>query len=164
VIALALARFLRRTPWSTAMALIGVALGVTSIVSVHIVSASVAGQLEELIPAELAGYTHFLHRDDLDTGHYFALRKRWRAGEMAGVERLAPLIDESIELSGRPVRVIGIDIFGQRGGLRLQASSRAANDFSWRGVWVDESLVGHVTHPVHVVLAAPRGTLSPTLA
>jgi hypothetical protein len=159
MIALALARFVRRTPWSTAMALLGVALGVTSIVSVHLVSSSVAGQLDGLIPQGLAGYTHFLHRDDLHAGDYFALRKRWRAGEMADVARLEPLIDETIELAGRGVRVIGIDIFARGGGMQLQASSRASNEFSWHGVWLDESLVGHVQRPVNGVVNAPRGTL-----
>ena len=67
MIALALLRFLARTPWSTAMALIGMALGVTSIVSVHLVSASISSRLDGLVPGALAEYSHYLHRDKLDT-------------------------------------------------------------------------------------------------
>ena len=37
------------------MAVLGVVLGVTSIVSVHLVSASVAAQLDSLVPAPLQG-------------------------------------------------------------------------------------------------------------
>ena len=68
MIALALLRFLARTPWSTAMALIGMALGVTSIVSVHLVSSSVSSRLDGLVPGPLAEYSHYLHRDKLNCG------------------------------------------------------------------------------------------------
>ena len=71
MIALALLRFLARTPWSTAMALIGMALGVTSIVSVHLVSSSVSSRLDGLVPGPLAEYSHYLHRDKLDSADYF---------------------------------------------------------------------------------------------
>ena len=59
MIVLALWRFLMRTPWSTFVAVLGVALGVTSIVSVHLISANIAVRLDALIPSQLAGYSHF---------------------------------------------------------------------------------------------------------
>ena len=58
MIALALLRFLARAPWSTTMALTGMTLGVASIVSVHLVSASISSRLDALVPSALAEYSH----------------------------------------------------------------------------------------------------------
>lgn len=143
MISLALWRFLRRTPWSTCMALLGVALGVTSIVSVHLISANVAQQLDSLIPDELAGYSHFLHRDELDVSHYFELRQQWRRAAYASPLRItavAPLIDETAVVQGQRVRVIGVDLFTPGSVDRLQRSSATEQSFAWRGVWVDRGV------------------------
>ncbi len=159
MIARALLRFLRRTPLSTLMAVLGVALGVTSIVSVHLISATVAERLDELIPRQLAGFSHFLHRTDLQAGDYFDLRRRWRGGALADVERLSPLIDESLLVSGRQIRAIGVDLFSADIELTAGAGSASAEDWRWDGVWVDESLTDAVQLPVNGVIAAPPGTL-----
>ena len=100
MISRALGRFLLRTPWSTLMAFLGVCLGVSSIVSVHLISASVADQLDELVPRQLAGYTHFLHADDIEAADYFKLRKRWRSGELPGVTAVGPLSTNPQRLRG----------------------------------------------------------------
>ena len=109
-IAVALARFLARTPWSSAMALIGMTLGVVSIVSVHLISASISHRLDGLVPDQLAGFSHFLHRSDLSAEDYFELRRNWRRGGLLSVKALSPLIDETTEIHGKPARVIGVDI------------------------------------------------------
>ena len=64
-----------------------------------------------------------------------------------------------MELSGRSVRVLGIDIFSAGMDLQLQRASREADDFSWSGVWVDESLRESSGLPVNGVIDAPPGTL-----
>jgi len=140
LIGLALWRFLRRTPWSTLMALLGVALGVTSIVSVHLISATVARQLDGLIPDELAGYSHFLHREDIDASSYFELRRQWRAAGYTNpgpITAMAPLIDETAVVGGQLVRVIGIDLLAAGSLNRLRRSSRSQESVAWQGVWVD---------------------------
>ena len=146
-------------PWSTFMAVLGVALGVTSIVSVHLISSTIAVRLDALIPSQLAGYSHFLHRDNVQASDYFSLRRQWRAGHVPEIVGLAPFIDETMELSGRSVRVLGIDIFSAGMDLQLQRASREADDFSWSGVWVDESLRESSGLPVNGVIDAPPGTL-----
>lgn len=156
MIALALGRFLARTPWSSAMALFGVTLGVISIVSVHLISASISQRLDGLVPDQLAGFSHFLHRTDISSSHYFELRRAWRKGELEGVTAIAPLIDETTDIDGSAVRVIGVDLFNP--ALVPDAASRDVN-FDWLGVWVDESLTGSVNRPVNGVLDAPAGTL-----
>ena len=161
VISRALGRFILRTPWSTSMAFVGGCLGVSSIVSVHLISASVADQLDELVPRQLAGYTHFLHADDLQAADYFKLRKVWRAGELPDVTAMGPLIDEPATLAGRNVRMVGVDLIsdGYDYGSLGEAS---AQDFSWSGVWVDESLAGlNEQLGVHVngTIRAPAGTV-----
>ncbi len=163
MIGLALWRFLRRTPWSTLMALLGVALGVTSIVSVHLISARVAQQLDSLIPTELAGYSHFLHRDDLTASGYFQLRQQWRqAGRNLeeGITAMAPLIDETALVHGQLVRVIGIDMFSPGSVNRLQRSSVAEEtEFSWQGVWVDRGVADTSGFVVNGVLDGEAGVV-----
>ncbi len=159
MIARALLRFLQRTPLSTLMAVLGVALGVTSIVSVHLISATVAERLDELIPRQLAGFTHFLHRADLEADDYFDLRRRWRGGALPDVEGLSPLIDERLLVDARQVRAIGVDLFSADIGVVEGAGSEAAEEWRWDGVWVDESLVDVVRLPVNGIIAAPPGTL-----
>ena len=166
MILLALGRFLARTPWSTAMAVIGIGLGVTSIVSVHLISTSISTRLDALVPSQLASYTHFLHRDQLTSEDYFSLRRQWRRGAINGVEAMAPLIDETVELNGRSVRVIGVDLLASdwRGDSDGSTEGNAYPEFSWTGVWIDPTLQGHIDLPVNGVLDAPAGTLIADIA
>jgi len=161
MIALALLRFLARTPWSTAMALIGMALGVTSIVSVHLVSASISSRLDGQVPAPLAQYSHYLHRDKLDTADYFALRRLWRAGAFPTVEQLSPLVDETTQIEGQSVRVLGADLLASQ---PLTSSNDGNEPFSWNGVWIDESLKGKLSLPINGIIGAPKGTLLADIA
>ena len=156
MIPLALLRFLARTPWSTGMALIGMALGVASIVSVHLVSASISSRLDGLVPTSLAGYSYYLHRDDLNAKDYFALRRLWRSGALPEVDELSPVVDDTAELEGLSVRVLGVDLLAQAPSARGQASS---NQFALDGSWVDPSLNGRLSLPVNGLIEAPEGTL-----
>jgi len=161
MIALALLRFLARTPWSTAMALIGMALGVTSIVSVHLVSASISSRLDGLVPGALAEYSHYLHRDNLNTADYFALRKKWRAGTLPAITQLSPLIDETTTIEGQSVRVLGADLLA---GPPSNGTTDLAEQFSWNGAWVDQSLKGQLSIPINGIIDAPKGTLLADIA
>jgi len=168
MVALALLRFLGRTPWSTAMAVTGMALGVTSIVSVHLVSASISSRLDSLVPAALADYSHYLHRDNLDAADYFALRRLWRAGALPSVKQLSPLVDETTVIEGQSVRVLGADLLANQPSSAVSAlaevntiegTSTVAEPFSWNGAWVDESLKDKLSIPVNGIIKAPKGTL-----
>ena len=165
MIGLALGRFLARTPWSTFMAFLGVALGVVSIVSVHLISTTIATRLDTLIPQQLVGYSHFLHRENLHTDAYFALRQQWRHGQHPDIIHLAPLIDEIHRLDGENIRVIGIDLFSVRGDFPNSAQPALKHEFSWSGVWVDETLfkkgdkLALLGLPLNGVIAGPPGVL-----
>ena len=76
-------RFLSRSPWSTATVLLGVALGVASVVAVHQLNVRVNDALSLATPAHLSGVTHLLDRGNEQTTaeDYFELRRRWLAGE-----------------------------------------------------------------------------------
>ena len=161
MIALALLRFLARTPWSTAMALIGMALGVTSIVSVHLVSASISSRLDGLVPGVLSEYSHYLHRDKLDTADYFALRKQWRAGALPAITQLSPLVDATTTLEGQSVRVLGADLLARPPSAGAKA---IAEQFSWNGAWVDQSLKDQLSIPINGIIEAPKGTLLADIA
>ncbi len=156
MIQLALLRFLGRTPWSTAMALIGMALGVASIVSVHLVSESISTRLDRLVPSVLSEYSYYLHRDDFEVSDYFALRRAWRSGALPEIEDLSPVVDETAVLEGISVRVLGVDLMAQAPRPGGQSES---GQFAIDGAWVDESLDGLLSLPVNGIIEAPEGTL-----
>ena len=169
MIALALLRFLARTPWSTALALIGMALGVTSIVSVHLVSTSISNRLDGQIPNALAGYSHYLHRDNLNTSDYFALRRLWRTGVLPPIQQLAPLIDKTAQLTlnidgqnqHHSVRVLGADLLARP---PVANANSIARQLAWDGVWIDKSLKGQLSLPINGIIDAPKGTLLADIA
>ena len=161
MIPLALLRFLRRTPWSTAMALVGMALGVASIVSVHLISASISSRLDGLVPSSLADFSYYLHRENLHSDDYFDLRRRWRSGALPTVERLSPVVDETTQIADLSVRVLGVDLLSQRPTGEINPT---LGQFKFNGVWVDETLKGALTLPINGIIKAPNGTLLSDIA
>jgi len=104
-------RFLSRSPWSTATVLLGVALGVASVVAVHQLNVRVNDALSLATPAHLSGVTHLLDRGNEQTTaeDYFELRRRWRAGEHPGVTSLIPVVEGQLLEDGRRIRVFATD-------------------------------------------------------
>ncbi len=83
-------RFLLRVPWSALTALVGLTLGVASVVAVHQISAGVDGSLRDTTPPHLTEVTHLLDAPGLDADGYFSLRARWRLGEYPEIAAMAP--------------------------------------------------------------------------
>src|SRR5690606_16341239 len=102
-------RFVRHAPWSAATALLGVALGVASVVAVHLISAAVVRSLDERTPSHLAGLTHVLERASLEADDYFRLRAAWRERPDAPIEALVPMVEGHRLLGGRQTLVLGVD-------------------------------------------------------
>ena len=102
-------RFVAHAPWSAATALAGVALGVASVVAVHLISAAVVDSLDAATPPHLAGLSHVLERPGIDAEAYFSLRERWRALGASDVEALVPLVEGRVSLGERQVLVLGVD-------------------------------------------------------
>jgi putative ABC transport system permease protein len=104
-------RFFLRSPWSTVTVVLGVALGVTSVVAVHQVNLRVNQSLASATPVHLAGITHLLERASGQTGaaHYFALREQWRSGLLPGVSALIPIVEGQVMLGGKRTLVFATD-------------------------------------------------------
>ena len=138
MIARALIRFLRRTPWSTCMALFGVSLGITSIVAVHLISTSVQQELDRLAPPTLAQFDVLLHRDDLTGADFFALYNDWVSGRAPAVldlaRRMTPVIDEQ---GPHQLRVIGVDLM--RLDIELPGRAPGSVDGQLYGIWLDRN-------------------------
>ena len=149
----ALLRFLLRTRWSTLMALVGITLGITSIVSVHLVSIVIAQQMDALIPQALRLYDHVATSPDLTSKRYFESRR-------ATTESIYPVIDEQIVLGGQVVRVIGLDLLSVRQDSLgvVDDQTDHANSVVWGGVWVSRSLppevIDELGMPLNGVLSA----------
>lgn len=102
-------RFVLHAPWSAATALFGVALGVASVVAVHLISARVVDSLNEASPPHLAGLTHVLERPGLNADAYFDLRERWRRHPESRVRALVPVVEGQVSLRDRRIGVLGAD-------------------------------------------------------
>ena len=168
-------RFLLQSPWSTVLATLGVALGVVSIVSVHLVSVQIGEGLQQLSAMQFSGITHLLHREDLTASQYFDLRAQWRSGALGDVGRIAAFVDEETTLEGKRVRVIGVDLLDQgwisramdgaegtwtkdSAGQDLPAQ-RQLETFSWRSVWVSRDMVDFARYPINGILNSPTPTI-----
>ena len=79
-------RYLARTPAATAAQVLGTALGVTSVVAVHLVSERIKADLEANVPP--SGYTHIVRGEQLTEDAYFDARTRWRSGAADRVEAM----------------------------------------------------------------------------
>ena len=100
------ARFIARHPLGAAATVVGIALAVVAVVATHLGSASVRA---EIAGAGFFAHTHVATRADLRERDYFALRRRWRGGELPGVEALHPVVDAHLTVGGRTRRLLGID-------------------------------------------------------
>ncbi|MDZ7670197.1 MAG: ABC transporter permease [Gammaproteobacteria bacterium] len=98
-----------RAPWSAATALLGVALGVASVVAVHLISARVEHSLDQSLPLHLAGLTHMAEREGLSADDYFDLRAWWRGQGGTDIEAMVPVVEGHTLLDGRRVLVVGAD-------------------------------------------------------
>ena len=138
----ALARFIKRSPWSTLMALMGVVLGVSSIVAVHLVSAAVAEQLDELLPGPIRGLdvAFTTNEQRVPASEYFGLRAAWRNGEIPDIAALWPVIDENVTIGGQSLRLIGVDVLARVETLPALDSSEG-DELELGGViWAPEKL------------------------
>lgn len=102
-------RFAWTTPLTTATALLGLALGVASIVAVHQICDRVVASLDAIVPAHLRAVTHRATRPDLSAADYFELRRSWRRGALPQVSAMAPYLEGRLPFAGRLLTVSGTD-------------------------------------------------------
>ena len=87
--------------------LVGVALAVLALCAVHLLSDSIRAALGAADGA--FDYTHVATRDGLLEADYFELRRRWRRGELDGVQALLPVVEGYVRLPGEAHRLLGFD-------------------------------------------------------
>ena len=120
ILARSQARFIARHPVGAAATVCGVALAVVAVVTTHLGSAAVRA---EIAAAGFFDHTHVATRAELRERDYFALRRRWRDGELPGVEALYPVVDAYVTVGGQARRLLGIDPLA---GLRTIVSPRSS--------------------------------------
>ncbi len=101
-------RFARRHPVGALASLIGVALAVMVVVTVHVVGQSIRGVLDGT-PISPISHSHVLTAPTLTEENYFDLRARWRRGDLPDVQAMVPVIDDFIDFGDQPYRIIGFD-------------------------------------------------------
>ena len=87
--------------------LVGVALAVLALCAVHLLSESIRTALGAADAT--FDYTHVATRDGLLEADYFELRRRWRRGELDGVQALLPVVEGYVRLQGEAHRLLGFD-------------------------------------------------------
>ena len=87
--------------------LVGVALAVLALCAVHLLSESIRTALGAADAT--FDYTHVATRDGLLEADYFELRRRWRRGELDGVQALLPVVEGYARLRGEAHRLLGFD-------------------------------------------------------
>lgn len=116
------ARFLRQAPWSTSTVVVGIVLGVASVVAVHLISVRINDTLTSTTPAYLREVNFLADRSASTMADYFALRRAWRAGQHPDIARLLPMVEGQLVVNGLVVNVIGVDaLAGPRSVLPLAA-------------------------------------------
>lgn len=156
-------RFLRRHPVGALATLIGIALAVMAVVTVHTVSQSIRGTLDAL-PGGTFAHTHLLTASTLTEKGYFHLRQRWRQGEFPTVAAMAPAIDDFMDVGGQPIRIIGFDpLAGLAPAAALQQSTGrpAANFLTSDAVITSAAIAEEIRRAeiaVEVVESEPRPT------
>jgi|GEM_PF-2569236 len=108
LVTLAQLRFLWRNSGSMLSALLGMTIGVASVVGVHLLSAQIASSVaaQERPVGEVDLY---LHKAALSDNDYFALRARWRAGELPEVAAVFPLLEGEVRLNDETYFLVGTD-------------------------------------------------------
>jgi len=109
-------RFAWRHPLGVAAALLGVALATTAVVGVHRVAQSLRTELQGAPSAAAFGHTHVVTRAPLAEvraalaeADYFELRRRWRRGELPGIETMIPVVDDFLAVGDRSYRLLGFE-------------------------------------------------------
>ena len=105
-------RYLARTPAACTATVMAMALGVASMVAVHLVSERIRDQIDR--NALLAGYTHAIRGGGITADDYFDLRDIWRRGGGAPIEAMVPVIEGHASVDGAPTRIVGIDLLAAR--------------------------------------------------
>ena len=150
------------------MALLGVTLAVASIVSVHLISTTIVERLDRLLPEQLLSYSHFLHYESSNKqavlNGYFVLRERWRLGSLPEIDQVGPIIDETLVINGRAIRLLGLDLLGGPGVRAADTDpdtdlGAAAETSSWQGVWASADLIDSAPAPVNGVLEGAEALL-----
>ena len=103
-------RYLTRTKGSTIASAAGIALGVMSVVAVHLVSDRIKAELDRNVL--LVGYTHVLQGALLTEDAYFDIRDQWRAGGFDHIDAMVPVVEGYALVDGskgRLVRIVGVD-------------------------------------------------------
>ena len=127
-------RFAWRNPVSVCSAAVGICLAVVAISAVHLVGKAVRADLAANTAEGLFGYTHVLTASGgIDEAAYFALRQRWRAGELAlaNVDGMVPVIQGSVRIGDASYALTGLDPLAdvRRGRVPAPAAQRDLGDF-----------------------------------
>lgn len=101
------ARDALRHPVAPLASFVGVALAVLALTAVHLLTESIRAALGDANAG--FAYTHVATRERLVEEDYFALRQRWRDGELATVESLLPVVEGYVHAGGEALRVLGFD-------------------------------------------------------
>jgi putative ABC transport system permease protein len=102
--------YLLRHPWQLALAVVGIGIGVAVIVAVDLANTSARKAFELSMDAVSGAATHQIIGGPrgVDESLYVRLRVDH------GIRGIAPAVEGSVDIGGRTVRLLGVDLFAER--------------------------------------------------
>jgi putative ABC transport system permease protein len=128
-------RGLAAQPWQTGLALLGIALGVAIVIAVDLANGSARRAFALSLQAVNGTATHQLvgGPQGIEDSVYARLRTE------LGIRRSAPLVLGQVELLGRRLTLMGVDLLSERDlGRHFDVLSRAQADD--RGLWAADAI------------------------
>ena len=120
-------RFLWRFRGSMVSALLGMTIGVASVVGVHLLSARVEDRVNQQ-SQPLGDVDLYLKKTVLTDADYFRLRARMRAGELPGVAALLPLLEGEVTINDAPHLLVGSDPLADTSLQQLSTSAAVSEE------------------------------------
>ena len=103
-----------RSRWLvTSCVVAGVALAVTSVTVVHVVSEETVRTINSNIFS--SNYQYVVPIDGHDETHYFTIRRMWRSGELPTISGMMPVIQGTIAARGSLTPILGTDFLADVG-------------------------------------------------
>ena len=120
-------RFLWRFRGSMVSALLGMTIGVASVVGVHLLSARVEDRVNQQ-SQPLGDVDLYLKKTVLTDADYFRLRARMRSGELPGVAALLPLLEGEVTINDAPHLLVGSDPLADTSLQQLSTSAAVSEE------------------------------------
>ena len=117
---------LLRAKWVTTALVLSLSVGTMSVYVIHEISDRIVSNLDRNEFRHT--FSHYIVLRNRHEDAYFDIRQRWRQGELQDVTAMIPVIEGSVEVKGRLVPVLGLDMLANFSDSEIYAGSQTSLD------------------------------------